>query len=184
MDKLLDGWNTEPSYYTEQTGFKRYYNYLLSVQPPDMQYYSEFVQLDYVRRSIHVGNLSYSDENLKGKVELYLQPDIYKSVKPWIEILLNATESYDVLMYSGQLDIIVAYTLTDNFIRNLNWKGATEFAFAPRKIWRVGQQIAGYSKTVGSFTQLFVRNAGHIVPYDQPVWSFDMISRLTSGKSF
>jgi carboxypeptidase C (cathepsin A) len=29
-----------------------------------------------------------------------------------------------------------------------------------------------------------VRNAGHMVPYDQPKWSFDLINRFTSGKPF
>ena len=48
----------------------------------------------------------------------------------------------------------------------------------------VGTSLAGYSKTSGNFTQLLVRNAGHMVPYDQPKWSFDLINRFTSGKPF
>jgi vitellogenic carboxypeptidase-like protein len=184
MDALLLGWNTTPSYYTNQTGFKRYYNYLKSHEPPEMNYYSSFVQQDHVRRSIHVGNQSFGDSYLMGKVEKYLQADIFKSVKPWVEELLNATENYRILMYSGQLDIIVASPLTDNFIRSMKWKHAEDFSKAQRKIWRVGKEIAGYAKAFGSFTQLVVRNAGHIVPFDQPGWSFDMINRFTTGKAF
>ena len=37
---------------------------------------------------------------------------------------------------------------------------------------------------VGNFRQVMVRNAGHILPYDQPKWAFDMIQRFVAGKSF
>ena len=29
-----------------------------------------------------------------------------------------------------------------------------------------------------------VRNAGHLVPYDQPLWAYDMIRRFVEDKSF
>ena len=48
----------------------------------------------------------------------------------------------------------------------------------------VVDQLAGYSKAVQNFTHVLVRNAGHMVPYDQPKWAFDMISRWISGKDF
>ena len=48
----------------------------------------------------------------------------------------------------------------------------------------VGDQLAGYSKTVKNFTQVLVRNAGHMVPYNQPKWAFDLIQRWTSNKKF
>ena len=46
-------------------------------------------------------------------------------VKPWLEELLNA--DYKVLIYNGQLDIIIANTLTTNMVDNLNWKGKEAF---------------------------------------------------------
>jgi len=48
--------------------------------------------------------------------------DLMVSVKPWVEVLLNA--NIRTLFYSGQLDIIVAAPLTENFLRLTNWKGA------------------------------------------------------------
>ncbi|CAG7727480.1 unnamed protein product, partial [Allacma fusca] len=182
MDALFLGWETTPSYYTNQTGFERYYNYLMPQEAPD--YYSSFIQQDHVRRSIHVGNGSFTSSFTEGNVSKYLRADIYKSVKPWVEELLNASENYKILMYTGQLDIIVATPLVDNFVRSLKWKNADKFSKAPRKIWRVGQDIAGYVTHSGSLTVLMVRNAGHMVPSDQPGWAFDMINRFTNGKSF
>ena len=48
----------------------------------------------------------------------------------------------------------------------------------------VGGELAGYAKEVGNFTQVLIRNAGHMVPYDQPKFAFDLINRFTRGKKF
>ncbi|KAF6214644.1 hypothetical protein GE061_009387 [Apolygus lucorum] len=77
-------------------------------------------------------------------------------------------DDYKVLLYSGQLDIICAYPLTMNYVRKLKWKGAKDYSEAVRQIWYVGSDVAGYSKSAGNFTELLVRDAGHMVPGDQP----------------
>lgn len=46
------------------------------------------------------------------------------------------------------------------------------------------EDMAGYYRTVGNFTQLVVRGAGHMVPGDQPVRALDMIRRFVQGKPF
>jgi len=183
IDNLLDGdLIGGSSYFKNVTGLDFYFNFLMTSSPPDQNYYTNFLQLDSTRRSIHVGTLNFSD--LGGKVEKYLRNDMYQSVKPWIEDLLDAPQNYRILMYSGQLDIIVASTLTDNFISTLKWSGADAFSKAERKLWKVGADLAGYAKSYKNFAQVIVRNAGHMVPYDQPKWSFDMINRFTAGKPF
>jgi len=74
--------------------------------------------------------------------------------------------------------------LTDNFLRQLQWHGAEELKNADRKLFYSGGQLAGYIKQADNLMWLIVRDAGHILPYDQPKWSFDMINRFTSGKPF
>ena len=88
------------------------------------------------------------------------------------------------MIYSGQLDVIVAYPLTENFINALQWNGTNEYNDAERLIWKVDGDVAGYAREVGEFRQVMVRNAGHILPYDQPKWALDMILRFIEGKSF
>ena len=46
------------------------------------------------------------------------------------------TSVLQVLIYNGQLDLIVPYTLTMKFIGGLEWKNASEFQKAPRIIWK------------------------------------------------
>jgi vitellogenic carboxypeptidase-like protein len=153
----------------------------MTSEPKDMGYYNNFVQLPSVRRSIHVGNRPYNDGSM---VEKFMREDMYKSVAPLVVDILDARENYNVLFYNGQLDIIVASPLTENFLCKLSWHGQENWENATRKIWRVGNEVAGYAKVEDNLTFLIVRNAGHIVPYDQPKNSFDLITRFTAGKAF
>jgi len=181
MDRLMDGDIMGTPYFTNVTGFTFYFNYLMRDAPADHSYYSNFVQQSYVRRGIHVGNRSYAEDS---KVEKFLREDMYKSVVPWIVELLEAPEGYKVLIYSGQLDIIVAHINTEQMLRKMKWAGAEGYQAAEKKIWKVGKDVAGYFKKFNNLTYVIVRNAGHILPYDQPKWSFDMINRFTTGKPF
>ena len=77
-----------------KTGLAFYYNYLLSKQPSEFDNYPKLLQKAEVRKAIHVGNLTYDDISLV--VHEYLNDDIPKSIKPWLEELL---EHYKVLRY-------------------------------------------------------------------------------------
>lgn len=62
-----------------------------------------------------------------------------------------------VLMYSGQLDVIVAAPLTERFLTTVNWTGAAEYKKAPRFHWKVqpgDTEVAGYVRSVGEFYQV------------------------------
>jgi len=180
FDELLNGdTTTTSSYYSNVTGFTWYFNYLLKDGPKDLDYYTHLVEKDYVRKAIHVGNLTYNDG---AKVEQFLFNDVMKSVKPWVEEIIES--GYKVMIYNGQLDVIVAWPLTEKFLTTLDWSAAHNLTGTMRTQWHVGDDLAGYVKEVGDFTQVLVRNAGHMVPYDQPKWSFDLINRWTSGKKF
>ena len=76
-----------------RTGLNFYYNYLLSEQPKDFTYYPQWLERPQVRKAIHVGNLTYDDVSMK--VHQYLNDDMLKSIRPWLEALLEA--DYKVL---------------------------------------------------------------------------------------
>ncbi|KAE8573190.1 venom serine carboxypeptidase-like [Halyomorpha halys] len=148
------------------------HNYLRSGYFNPDGYYTEYLELDVVRRSIHIGNRVYNNGS---EVQRYLQNDIMHSVKPWIEVLLD---NYRVMFYNGQLDIIVAYPLTINFLSKLNWSGSNYYKTAPRKEWKVGRELAGFYKKAKGLIEVLVRKAGHMVAQDQPEWALDLISRF------
>ncbi|XP_068623383.1 venom serine carboxypeptidase-like [Battus philenor] len=176
MDKLMDGGLTNSSYFKQYTGFNYYYNFMKTQNDEGMTLFCKLIHNDKVRRNIHVGGLQF---NSGEDVQAFLAYDFLKSVAPSIEQLLTY---YKAMFYSGQLDIIVAYPLTESFLRKLNFLSADEYKRAPRNIWLVDDEIAGYVKKAGNLTDVLVRNSGHMVPYDQPKWALDMISKFIDGQ--
>lgn len=182
FDNLLNGdLNNHTSLFKNITGFDNYFNYLYNVDPnnEEMVFMGKYIQRDDVRAAIHVGNASFHGED--STVEVNLMNDVMQSVAPWISELLN---NYRVLIYNGQLDIIVAYPLTINYLKQLKFNGDAQYKTAKRFKWYAGQDLAGYVKQAGNLTEIMVRDAGHMVPGDQPKWGYDLISRFTRNKPF
>lgn len=181
FDELLNGdLNNRSSLFKNITGFDNYYNYLVSDDTSgSMDYMGKFIQRTDIRQAIHVGNATFNGVNQI--VEINLMADVMQSVAPLVSELLN---HYRVLIYNGQLDIIVAYPLTVNYLKNLQFSAADVYKTAQRYQWHVGQDLAGYVKHAGNLTEVLVRNAGHMVPTDQPLWALDLITRFTRSKRF
>ncbi|XP_050011530.1 probable serine carboxypeptidase CPVL isoform X4 [Alexandromys fortis] len=149
--------------------------YVTGEDPEEQSYYGKFLSLPHVREAIHVGNRTFSDG---ADVEKYLREDALQSVKPWLAEIMD---HYKVLLYNGQLDIIVAAALTERSLMAMNWKGSKEYKKAQRKVWKIfksDNDVAGYVRQVDKFFQVIVRGGGHILPHDQPLRSFDMINRF------
>ncbi|KAL4089658.1 hypothetical protein QTP88_024657 [Uroleucon formosanum] len=173
---------TTPSLYSELTDMQNIYNVMWNRNPIPFEggYWDRYVQGPVARAALHVGRRQWSSVDT---VYERMKYDIPKSVAPWLSELLDDGR-YRVLLYSGQLDAIVPYRGTVNVARALRWAGAEQFGNATRTAWYFVAKVAGYATTYGPLTVLLVRNAGHMVPYDQPAWAHDMINRFTSGKPF
>ncbi|ESO82474.1 hypothetical protein LOTGIDRAFT_134569 [Lottia gigantea] len=179
FDFLLNGDETKgPAFYQNATGSTDYYNLLRSKSPASFGYYNDFLADPSVRKAIHVGNLTYNDGSA---VEKYLVNDIMDTVKPWISVLLD---HYKVMIYNGQLDIIIAVPLTESWLQTVPWSGLDDYKKAPRGIWKVNDDIAGYYRQVKNFYQIIVLGAGHILPHDQPERGYDMIQRFIENRGF
>jgi len=177
---LNDDFYPWPSYYMNVTGLTNYYNFLTPTYPPNP--YQEYLILNETRSAIHVGNYAYQDYN--ATVEKFLIDDWMRSVRPQVEVLLD---NYKVLIYNGQNDIILAGPLCENFLRTAQWSGQDAYLSADKIVWKIEStdtQVAGYAREVGDFRQVIVRNAGHLLPLDQPERAYDMITRFVNGISF
>lgn len=174
-----------PTLFQNITGMQYYFNMLWDQDPEPYGDWTKYVQQPSVRAALHVGRQPFNNGS---EVERHLIEDVMQSVVTRLATLLDSGR-YRVLLYSGQLDIIVPYRGTMRMAQLLKWSGAEQFKNATRTVWRVDDgdiatDVAGYATTYGPLTVLLVRDAGHMVPADQPIWSLDMINRFTAGKSF
>lgn len=142
------------------------------------EHYIKYVQTRDVRRRIHVGNASFDE--CSEVVYRGFWEDIMRSVKPLIEELL---EFYPIAFVGGQLDVAVAYPLVVRALEKLEWSGALEYQMAKRRILHNGDgHVGGYYKVAGNLKDIFVRNAGHMIPADQPKFTLKLLNMFVRNK--
>jgi len=169
-----------PGYYTNITGSWNYYD-IRTTGFPDWPNFMAYVNSTVIRQKLHVGNHYFQDG---GDVYNHLADDMMKSVKSRIPDLLD---NYKVMFYNGQYDFIVGAPTTEAFLRSLDWKDIDGYKKVAKVIWKVDPkdvEVAGYVRQFKTLTQVIVRSAGHILPYDQPRSAFDMIDRFIQSKPF
>lgn len=146
IEKLILGdLISEPSLFKNFTGFDFYFNYLHTEDHNHTDYFSQWVQRPDVRKAIHVGNRNFGTDS--EKIEKHLEADLPQSVA---YLISNLLQHYRISLHTGQLDIIVAYPLTREYLLNVDWLSAKVYKTATRKQWRVGDDLAGYAKTLGN----------------------------------
>lgn len=172
-----------PPYITNVTGLTDYFNYLNTEEPVYENYFSEYVQLERIRKGIHVGNRPFGETSKK--VEEALRADFMVSFKSEVENLLAL--GYKVLIYNGQLDVIIGPALTRNYLKELNWPGKKKHHLEQQHIWRLNKNdklVLGYIKQAEGLTSAVVRGASHMVPSDKPEAALDLITRFIKNKPF
>jgi len=136
------------------------------------------------RKALHIGHLGFGTRDV---YKMFVESgDFMTSVKSELSTVMD---NYRVLIYNGNLDGVCASPTTDAMVDSIVWRGEEQYLIAPRTIWRVrpdDDEVAGYARQVlnGAFARVVVRNAGHLLPTDQPERAFDMIDRFISRRGF
>jgi len=176
-DKMLNGdVFPYPNLFHNMTGLNDYDNYLNTNAPDSFEFYAKFLNQPAVQQALHVGPSVFPSN--PSQCELHLLEDFMVSFQQEIGLLMD---NYQVLLYSGQVDVIIGPALTEAFLYLVPWKGQARLANATRSVWGINpsdSEVAGYATAVDNFTYVIIRNAGHIAPYDKPAASRDMIQRF------
>jgi hypothetical protein len=128
---------------------------------------------------------------------LFMDNDTPWSVTPYIAELLDEA-GIDVLIYSGDRDIICCTQGSEEALRKMDWSGSRDLApsnsqatptrnawtEADRGLWLYEGYPAGYTKAYKNLNLLTIYNAGHMVPYNQPGPALDMLTRFLKGEDF
>lgn len=103
---------------------------------------------------------------------------------PAAKLLPELLESgIPVLLFSGEKDLICNHMGTEQLIHNMKWSGGTGFetspgVWAPRHDWTFEDEPAGIYQYARNLTYVLFYNASHMVPYDVPRQSRDMLDRF------
>ncbi|XP_055532872.1 retinoid-inducible serine carboxypeptidase-like [Wyeomyia smithii] len=94
--------------------------------------------------------------------------DFMKPAIHIIELLLNNT-SLDVIVITGQLDLIVATPGNVVWLEKVQWEGRNQYLQAPRDGVGPHGMLEGYQKSYRRLYMYWALRAGHMVPADNPV---------------
>ena len=110
-----------------------------------------------------------------GEVFSQLAGDFMNPVIDDVEYLLNNTD-LKVVVYTGQLDLIVDTIGTEVWIDKLNWKGSERFKSNKKEVFsgKLGLPKA-FVKKEGKFSLYWILQAGHMIPSDQLDVSVQML---------
>jgi carboxypeptidase C (cathepsin A) len=86
-----------------------------------------------------------------------------------------------VLIYNGQNDIIVNTAGVLNYLNTLDWHGLRAWSRTEKQQWILNGKNVGWYKNYDNLAFVLLKNAGHLVPADQPGPAINMINRFISG---
>eukprot|EP01114_Cavostelium_apophysatum_P010762 TRINITY_DN2487_c0_g1_i1.p1 TRINITY_DN2487_c0_g1~~TRINITY_DN2487_c0_g1_i1.p1 ORF type:complete len:455 (-),score=74.19 TRINITY_DN2487_c0_g1_i1:20-1384(-) len=154
-----------------QRGMKKRQDVNPIYQPCADSFTADYLNLPEVQKAIFAWrseNVTWADCN--GVVH-YNYSDVEKSVIPLYENFFN--EGLRILVYSGDVDAIVPYTGTRQWVNDLG-----RSILEPWRPYILDEQVAGYVTIFDGLTFATVRNAGHMVPQTQPKRAQDMFSKF------
>ncbi|XP_070579425.1 retinoid-inducible serine carboxypeptidase-like [Ptychodera flava] len=118
-----------------------------------------------------------------GEVFSSQSEDFMKPVIDTVDQLLSTT-NLSIVVYNGQLDLIVDTLGTEAWVQKLKWDGLSGFNNTRRKAlyvdWRPGD-TAAFMKSYKTFSFYWILKAGHMVPSDAGDMALKMMSMVTGS---
>ncbi|KAM5441795.1 Cell death protease [Microsporum ferrugineum] len=141
----------------------------------------------YLRRPDVVKALNINEDKTTGWREC--SPGVGRNLRatesvPSIQLLPGLLEGgIPVLLFSGDKDLICNHIGTEDLIQNMKWSRGTGFELspgvrAPRHDWVFEGLPAGVYQQARNLTYVKFYNASHMVPFDFPRRSRDMLDRF------
>ncbi|KAK0160545.1 hypothetical protein PV328_007943 [Microctonus aethiopoides] len=165
----------------EVTGGINFYNILEKVDvrkssiTEDKSSLQNFMN-NHVREALKL-NVTWNPSN--EKIVRNLHKDYMKPVTEIVTELLDKTD-LKVIVYNGQLDLIVPTIGTLSWVENLEWKHIKNWKKAKRIPIINNDIIEGYFKGFQNFKMYWINRAGHYVPEENPIATHKMMNDLTS----
>ncbi|OBA20582.1 hypothetical protein METBIDRAFT_32558 [Metschnikowia bicuspidata var. bicuspidata NRRL YB-4993] len=145
----------------------------------ELQYIDDYLNLPEVRQMLGVEVEAYQGCNFDVNRNFLFAGDW---MRPYHKNVVDMLEAdLPVLIYAGDKDFICNWLGNQAWVDKLPWSEQEKFEAQPIRDWVVEEKAAGEVKNYKHFTFLRVFGAGHMVPFDQPENSLDMVNRWISG---
>ncbi|KAF9300658.1 Cell death protease [Mortierella antarctica] len=146
-----------------------------SVWPHELPLMKQYLDRDDVKLALHATAFKGEWKECSRLVSSGLRFD--DSI-PAVQLLPYILSKTKVLLYSGQQDLICNHIGTEYMISNLTWDGARGFQDVRTVGWTVEDTPAGEWQIQRNLSYVLIYNSSHMVPYDVPLVTLDMINRF------
>lgn len=131
----------------------------------DPKYYSAWITANRDNFGIP-HNMPFTNFPGNSKMGQAFYPDFGVSFSGDIDYLLTKTK---VLIYNGQLDIIVNTPGVEAYVNMLEWSGLGQWQQTKKSIFTMDQnKVVGNYKHYSNFTFVVLYGSGHYIPHDVP----------------
>ncbi|KAJ5740963.1 hypothetical protein N7493_000835 [Penicillium malachiteum] len=150
--------------------------------PPDLTFMEPYLRRDDVVKALNINPAKMTGwQECSGGVSKAFTAKNSQAAGKLIPGLIES--GVEVLLFSGDKDLICNHIGTETYIHSLKWKGATGFetapgVWAPRHDWTFEGEPAGIYQHARNLTYVLFYNASHMVPFDAPRQTRDMLDRF------
>lgn len=149
--------------------------------PPDLTGVTPYLRRADVVEALHIDNQRNTGwQECSGSVSAAFKA---RKSRPAIDLLPDLMSEVPILLFSGAEDLICNHVGTEELISNMKWNGGKGFEvtpgnWAPRRNWTFESKDAGFWQEARNLTYVLFRDASHMVPFDFPRRSRDMLDRF------
>jgi cathepsin A (carboxypeptidase C) len=129
-----------------------------------------------IQKSFGIKSYRYVDAICNETLYESMRPDLCTSVMDEMSYMLE--NELDVLMYSGDKDYQCNYLSNELVANNVKWAGQEEFKNARYSNFTIQARFKKHK----NFIFMIVKDAGHMVPMDQPPFALEMLKSFLEDK--
>jgi carboxypeptidase D len=149
--------------------------------PPDLEFVTPYLRRNEVVDALHVNKQRTTGwQECSGSVGSAFQT---RNSGSSVDLLPGLAAEISVLLFSGAEDLICNHVGTEDMLSELEWNGGRGFEvspgnWAPRREWTFEGENAGFWQEARNLTYVLFQESSHMVPFDYPRRSRDMLDRF------
>ncbi|VDB97159.1 unnamed protein product [Peniophora sp. CBMAI 1063] len=143
--------------------------------PPPLHNITAYLRRKEVVAALHAESKAEAWTECNGPVHTALT---MRRSNSSVTVLPRVLARVPVLIFAGDQDLICNYVGLENMIQGLTWNGATGLGTVETQTWSVDGKAAGTWVSARNLTYVKIFNASHMVGFDAPIVSHDMLLRF------